>query len=74
MRVERLITSNPELSEKLKAYAEWLLNLGDGKLPTIFKDIIEVPEQMVCRDTAELEDKVYDNFQENMENVSYLYG
>ena len=72
MRVERLIDIDPTTAEKLKSYADWLLRLGNGKLTpvcrdtTVCRDMIEVPDQMVCQNHQELEDKVYDNFNENI--------
>ena len=29
-------------------HTAWLLKLGDGRLDTIFNDLIEIPDQMVC--------------------------
>ena len=53
-------------------YASWLLNMGNGKLWGPFSDLIEVPQQMVCNSTRELEDKVFDDFEDNMKDVNYL--
>ena len=72
MKVELLIARDPHRKEQLRRYAAWLLRLGDGKLDTIFNDLIEIPEQMVCANPEELENKVYDNFRENMTNINYL--
>ena len=72
MRVERLINSDQERTEHLRSHGEWLLKLGNGTLPTIFNDLIEVPQHMVCKGPEELEDKVYDDFERNMTNREYL--
>ena len=72
MRVESLIARDPHRAEILRRHAAWLLRLGNGNLPTIFDDIIEIPKQMVCSNPQELENKVYDNFEENMTNIEYL--
>jgi hypothetical protein len=48
------------------------LDLGNGKLPTILDDIIEVPKQMVCESPEELESRVYNDFERNMTNREYL--
>ena len=65
MRVERLISSNPERTERLRNHAEWLLKLGDGRLPSQFVDVIEVPQHMVCDGPSQLEEKVYADFENN---------
>ena len=53
MRVERLISASPERATMLQDYAKWLLQLGNGKLHTVFNDIIEVPSKMVCKTPSE---------------------
>ena len=49
-----------------------LLDLGNGKLPSILKDIIEVPTQMLCDSPEDIESRVYDDFETNMTNKEYL--
>ena len=72
MRVERMISQYPERKTELMAYASWLLNMGNGKLRGPFSDLIEVPQQMVCNSTRELEDKVFDDFEHSMTDINYL--
>ncbi|KAL7530004.1 hypothetical protein ACHAWF_003203 [Thalassiosira exigua] len=74
MRVERLLNSEAsyEHTAKLRAHAEWLLKLGDGKLHTICDNVIEVPNDMVSESQTELENRVYDNFLANYNDPQYL--
>ena len=73
MRVERIMNINPHRCDILRKHAKWLLDLGNGTLPTTFlDDLIEIPNQMVCDGPEDLENKVYDNFETNMTNREYL--
>ena len=53
-------------------YASKLLKMGDGKRWGPFSGPIEVPPQMVCNSTRELENSVFDDFENNMNKVIYL--
>ena len=48
--------------------------MGNGTVPPAIEgtNIIEVPQQMVCKTKQELEDKVYDDFEANYNNEEYL--
>ena len=72
IRVERTISQYPERKTELMTYASWLLNMGNRKLRGPFCDLIEVSLQLVCKSTRELEDKVFDDFEDNMKDVNYL--
>lgn len=77
MRVQRFLQTNPSplRAQKLLDYSNWLLKLGDGKLPSAVQNvpgIIEVPDQMVCKSHRELEDKVYNDFLLNYQDPEYL--
>ena len=72
MRVERLIIRDPTRAQRLKEYGEWLLSVGNGSLPTIFNDIIEIPDHMVRKSCHQLETSVYVDFEQNMFNEKYL--
>jgi hypothetical protein len=77
MRVQKMLQQNtsPEQLRKLQEYSRWLLDMGDGKLPSAVPNvqgIIEIPSQMVCNTHRELEDKVFDNFLHNYNNPEYL--
>jgi len=77
MRVQRFLTLNPspEKAQRLQEYSDWLLDLGDGKLPSAvphLPGVVEIPPQMVCNSKEELENKVYDNFLLNYQDKEYL--
>ena len=72
MRVERLMDTNQQRTDRLHKHAKWLLQLGDGKLLTICGDVIEVPQHMVCEGPEKPEDHVYSNFENNMTNREYI--
>jgi ATP-dependent DNA helicase PIF1 len=77
MRVQRILRQNPtpERATKLQQYSDWLLQLGEGKLPSAVPGvpgIIQIPDNMVCQTQRELEDKVYDNFSANYLDPEYL--
>ena len=67
-----MIAKYPERTDELKEYSKWLLQMGNGTLETKFKDLIEIPSQMVCESTTELESKVFDDFEANSTNRDYL--
>ena len=74
MRVERLIstdTSANRISE-LRAHADWLLAMGNGKLENKCQNLITIPKKMVCISPDELEEKVYDDFEVNYIDKEYL--
>ena len=78
MRVKETLLNKETHSKRqvneLSNYADWLLDVGDGKVVAAIEhtNIIEVPEKMVCKTKEELEDKVYDKFKENYNNEPYL--
>ena len=76
MRVKRLIQANPQRAAKLRQYANWLLQLGNGEVPSILpnNNIIEVPQSMVCDSRQALESSVYNEFRDNFNDEEYLLG
>jgi ATP-dependent DNA helicase PIF1 len=77
MRVHRFLQSNQSAvkAQQLQDYSKWLLDLGDGKIPSAVPNLsglIQVPDQMVCKSERELEDKVYNDFLLNHQNPEYL--
>ena len=50
------------------------MKVGNGTVPPAIEgtNIIEVPQQMVCKTKEELDNKVYDNFEANYNNKEYL--
>ncbi len=78
MRVQRILNQDPspEKAVRLQQYSEWLLLLGEGKLPSCvpgIPGIIEIPDEMVCTTQHQLEEKVFDNFLLNYLNPQYLH-
>ena len=76
MRVKNEILQCPHNHDKLKAYEKWLLNLGEGRLPSQANiddsNIIEIPNEM-CVDTKEkCVDSVFDDFERNIGNPEYF--
>lgn len=70
MRAERL--TQEESIESLRHYTDWVLQVGDGTVPTLDtrrKDIIEIPPKMVCSSL-----QVYDDFESHYMDPKYLYG
>ena len=68
--------NNEDLHQKLEEYEQWLLKLGEGKLPSEGNiddsNIIEVPSDM-CLDSKEaVVDAVFDDFDRNIGNAEYL--
>jgi len=77
LRVQKMLQQNasPEQVQKLQEYSRWLLDMGDGKLPSAVPNvpgIIEIPSQMVCKTPKEMEDKVFNNFLHNYNDPEYL--
>ena len=79
MRVENEMSKHPEneeLQEKLMEYEQWLLKLGEGKLPTEGEiddsNIIEVPSEMCLESQDDVVDAVFDNFEANIGDVEYF--
>lgn len=67
MRVRRLESSDPAATLRLRAFAEWLLRVGDGTEPVYperGESAIRLPPQMVspARDAGELVARVFDGF------------
>ena len=56
----------------LHEFAQWLLSVGDGMGDMVYENIVEIPTGMCCNSLRELEDKIYSNFEENYQSLSYL--
>ena len=67
-----MILEYPEREKELLNYASWLLKMGNGTVHATCKDLIEVPSHMTCKSTEELEAKVFDDFESNMFDATYL--
>eukprot|EP00957_Ditylum_brightwellii_P184936 14084899-Ditylum_brightwellii.AAC.1 len=71
MRVERIAMNSPERCDELRSYSYWLLQVGEGKAPTVAQNIIQIPAHMVGHSEGALKQSVYNNFQENLNNRAY---
>ena len=80
MRVQNEIDKHPNdhaLHEKLKNHEDWLLQLGEGRLPSAGKidgsnDIIEIPSDMCLDSKEDVVGAVFDDFDRNIGNAEYL--
>jgi len=79
MRVQNEIDKHPNdhaLHKKLKDYEQWLLDLGEGKLPSESdienSNIIQVPSDMCLDDKDDVVDAVFNDFQDNIGNKTYF--
>ena len=81
MRVLNEMRKHPhdiELHEELQNYEQWLIQLGQGTLPSIGgdkyrgQDIVEIPEQMVCNTSEEVIQAVYGDIEKNAGNEDYF--
>ena len=74
MRVERLISMNPTVDNRLRlqTYADWLLQIGEGTAPTVNENIIEIPNYMYTSTVESLKSRVFDDFQNQYSNIDYV--
>jgi len=79
MRVQNEIAKHPNdpaLYKKLKDYEQWLLDLGEGSLPSEGgienSNIIEVPNDMCLNCKEDVVDAVFNDFEDNIGNTEYL--
>ena len=79
MRVQNEINKHPNneaMHQKLRHYEQWLLKLGEGRLPSAggFDDsrIVEIPNDMCHESKDDVLDEVFDNFESNIGNHSYF--
>jgi hypothetical protein len=71
------LNTSPEHVHTLQKYSNWILDLGDGKLPSSVPNvsgIIHISNQMVCKlhKNEKLQDKVFENFLHNYDDPQYL--
>jgi hypothetical protein len=72
MRVQRMIDSDPQHAQRLRDYADWLIRVGDGTEPVLDNNAIVIPPNMVCPNSHQLQDKVYNDFQRYYKDPQYL--
>ena len=78
MRVERLIANETDQSriDRLREHARWLLSIGDGNVSASVqvgtRQLIEIPEQMVCNSPEDLNKTVFPDFEERHTDQTYI--
>ncbi|KAL7532029.1 hypothetical protein ACHAWF_004001, partial [Thalassiosira exigua] len=79
MRVKNEMAKYPDdevMKDKLEGYEQWLLKLGEGKLPTegttSGSNIIEVPSEMCLDSKEDVIEEVFDDFEANIGNADYF--
>ena len=68
--------NNEDLHQQLLDYEQWLLKLGEDRLPSYGKvddaNIIEVPPDMCLDSKDEVVEAVFDDFEANIGNADYF--
>ena len=79
MRVQNKMNEYPNdeaMHQKLQQYEQWLLKLGEGRLPSVGKfddhDIVEIPSDMGHESKDDVVDEVFDDFESNIGDKSYF--
>ena len=79
MRVQKEMDKYPNneaLHDKLKDHEQWLLKLGEGKLPSEGgidgSNIIEVPSDMCLDSKDDVVEAVFNDFEDNIGNADYF--
>lgn len=58
MRVEKIIREDPEWTNKLNKFAQWLLEIGKGTLTPIVQIIIQITDYMVYYSSRQVQNIV----------------
>ena len=79
MRVQNEINKYPNdeaMHERLRQHEQWLLKLGEGRLPSLGKfddhSIVEIPSDMCHESKDDVVDEVFDDFELNIGDKSYF--
>ncbi|KAL7551231.1 hypothetical protein ACHAWF_014415 [Thalassiosira exigua] len=75
MRVKKEMDKFPEnvtLHQQLKYHEKWLLDLGEGKLPTYLTNIVEIPSSMYVKSKEDVIDVLFGDLEENVGNEEYF--
>ena len=79
MRVKNEMAKQPDNEDfhhQLTEYEQWLLSLGEGRLPSegIVDDsnIIEIPSEMCLESKDEVVETVFDDFEDNIGDADYF--
>ena len=74
MRVKNAIQARPDdedFKAELLAYEDWLLKLGEGRLPNPCQNIIEIPPRMCLDSKDKVIEAVFDEFESNVGSKEY---
>jgi len=75
MRVKNALEQHPnddDFEEQLRWYEKWLLDLGEGKLPTLGHNIVQIPRSMCVDSKEDVINQVFDNFENNIGDPEYF--
>ena len=74
MRVQRMLLENPTEENRvyLQEYSDWLLSVGEGTVPTVRDNIIQLDPEIVCDTPTDVLNEVYDDFGANAGNANYF--
>jgi ATP-dependent DNA helicase PIF1 len=75
MRVRTEMDKHPEnaaLHQQLKDHEQWLLDLGEGNLPTHYANIVEIPPSMCAPSKEDVIDQVFGDLEDNIGNEDYF--
>jgi hypothetical protein len=75
MRVKNTLQERPdnqEFERQLRWYEQWLLDLGEGKLPTYGQNIVAIPHEMCMDRKEDVICAVYDDFENNIGDPEYF--
>lgn len=75
MRVQNALDQRPndeEFERQLRSHEQWLLDLGEGKLPKHGHNIVEIPEHMCMDSKEDVINHVFDDFENNVGVPEYF--
>jgi hypothetical protein len=79
MRVKNEMAKQPDnesFHQQLTEYEQWLLRLGEGRLPSEGKvddsNVIEIPSEMCLESKDDVVETVFDDFEDNIGNADYF--
>ena len=64
--------NDEEFERQLRSHEQWLLNLGEGKLPTSGHNIVEIPQHMCMDSKDDVISHVFDDFENNIGVPEYF--
>ena len=72
MRVKNIIKTDPVREEEFLAHASWLLKIRDSEEDCVYQNIVKIPCYILADSTETLQHDIYDNFEDNYQDPSYL--